>query len=104
MPSRCRRPAREPPHDRRGSRRMTDGPLVELRGVGVSFEVARGERVTALAGVDLAIERGEVVVLIGPNGSGKSTLLRVIAGLLPADSGQALFGGSPIAGPDPRIG
>ena len=83
---------------------MTDGPLVELRGVGVSFEVARGERVTALDGVDLAIERGEVVVLIGPNGSGKSTLLRVVAGLLPAQAGQALFDGRPIAGPDPRIG
>jgi NitT/TauT family transport system ATP-binding protein len=83
---------------------MTDGPLVELRGVGVSFEVARGERVTALAGVDLAIERGEVVALIGPNGSGKSTLLRVVAGLLPTDAGQALFDGGRIAGPDPRIG
>ena len=42
----------------------------------------------ALAGVDLSIERGEVVVVRGPNGAGKSTLLHLCAGLLPLADGQ----------------
>src|SRR5439155_4645742 len=41
-----------------------------------------------LAGVDLTVGRGEVVGICGENGSGKSTLMRVLAGLLPADSGE----------------
>jgi NitT/TauT family transport system ATP-binding protein len=79
-------------------------PLVELCGVSVRFEVARGDYVRALEGVDLAVEPGEIVALIGPNGSGKSTLLRVIAGLLAPSEGAAAFDGREIDGPDPRIG
>jgi len=79
-------------------------PIVELADVAVSFDVGGGRRLTALENVDLAIGGGEVVALIGPNGSGKSTLLRVVAGLLPADRGRALFQGGAITGPDPRIG
>ena len=41
-----------------------------------------------LAGVDLTVGRGEVVGICGENGSGKSTLMRVLAGLLPSDSGE----------------
>jgi NitT/TauT family transport system ATP-binding protein len=78
--------------------------LVDLRGLGVTFDLGHGERLIALQGIDLAIRRGEIVALIGPNGSGKSTLLRVIAGLLPPDRGGARFDGHPIVGPDPRIG
>jgi len=40
-----------------------------------------------LHGVDLDIAAGQVVALLGPNGEGKSTLLRVLAGLLPCESG-----------------
>jgi polar amino acid transport system permease protein len=46
-----------------------------------------------LAGVDLAVQRGEVVVIMGPSGSGKSTLLRMINHLEPIDSGEILVGG-----------
>ncbi len=42
----------------------------------------------ALAGVDLSVEEGEVVLLRGPNGAGKTTLLRVLAGLLPVVDGE----------------
>ena len=52
--------------------------------------------VHALVDVDLAIERGEVVVVIGPSGSGKSTLCRAINRLEPLDSGRVLFDGSPL--------
>jgi heme ABC exporter ATP-binding subunit CcmA len=43
----------------------------------------------ALAGADLDVETGEVVLLSGPNGSGKTTLLRLCAGLLPLRAGTA---------------
>lgn len=48
--------------------------------------------VRALAGVDLEIQRGEIVVLLGPSGSGKSTLLNIIGGLDRATSGKVSFG------------
>jgi heme ABC exporter ATP-binding subunit CcmA len=45
-------------------------------------------RFPALAGVDLDVEEGEVVLLSGPNGAGKTTLLRMLAGLLPMHGGE----------------
>ncbi len=44
----------------------------------------------ALAGVDLDVEDGEVVVLTGPNGAGKTTLLRLLAGLVPPARGEVV--------------
>jgi heme ABC exporter ATP-binding subunit CcmA len=46
-------------------------------------------RFPALAGVDLDVDAGEVVLLRGPNGAGKTTLLRACAGLVPVVSGTA---------------
>ena len=47
-------------------------------------------RFPALAGVDLDVRVGEVVLLAGPNGAGKSTLLRACAGLVPVVEGTAV--------------
>jgi heme ABC exporter ATP-binding subunit CcmA len=60
-------------------------PVVHLRSA-----VALLGRYPALAGVDLDVDRGEIVLLEGPNGAGKSTLLRTLAGLLPIVSGSAM--------------
>lgn len=57
---------------------------IELSAVDKSFR--RGEPV--LRGINLRIERGEMVALIGASGSGKSTMIRSIAGLVPIDPGQ----------------
>ena len=77
---------------------------IELRDLSLSFPRRGADRLPVLDGVNLSIASGEIVTLIGPNGCGKSTLLRVIAGLLPADSGTAFLGDEIITSPDPRIG
>ena len=46
-----------------------------------------------LKGIDLHIEKGEVVSIVGPNGAGKTTLLQIIGTLDRADSGRVLFDG-----------
>ena len=51
--------------------------------------VALAGRFPALAGVDLSLDQGEVMVVVGPNGAGKTSLLRACAGLLPVTSGEA---------------
>jgi ABC-type nitrate/sulfonate/bicarbonate transport system ATPase subunit len=56
------------------------------------FISPRGD-VLALHNVSFTINQGEFVTIVGPSGCGKSTLLRLIAGLLPPDSGQIEFPG-----------
>ncbi len=55
--------------------------------------VRRFDGFTALGGVDLKVEPGELVALLGPSGSGKTTLLRIIAGLDFPTEGDVLFDG-----------
>jgi len=84
---------------------------VEVRGVSRSFRilhdrnltlketVLRRRRVTsttlwALRDIDLDVAPGEAVAIVGQNGSGKSTLLKLIAGIIPPDTGTIRVGGS----------
>ena len=55
----------------------------------------RNGSVRALEGVDLAVERGELVGLLGPNGAGKSTLVKIACGLIRASRGRAEVCGAP---------
>ena len=65
--------------------------------VSLSGVVALLGRFPALAGIDLTVERGEVVLLQGPNGAGKTTVLRLCAGLLRVESGRAAVLGHDLA-------
>jgi glutamate transport system ATP-binding protein len=70
---------------------MPDEGLIVLKGVNKWFGPLH-----VLQDVDLAVERGEVVVVIGPSGSGKSTLCRAINRLEPVNSGTITFDGRPL--------
>jgi polar amino acid transport system ATP-binding protein len=70
-----------------------DNAVVRLEEVRKSF----GDNLV-LAGVDLSVEQGEVLVVIGPSGSGKSTLLRCVNLLEPIDAGRIWFEGQDLTG------
>jgi glutamate transport system ATP-binding protein len=73
------------------SQTTTNGHLVVLDNVHKSFGAN-----PVLEGIDLAISRGEAVVVAGPSGSGKSTMLRCVNGLESVDSGDILFAGTSV--------
>jgi len=52
--------------------------------------------VVALAGINLQLEKGDLLTVIGSNGAGKSTLLNVIAGVFPPTSGRVSIGGKDV--------
>ncbi|HET7032089.1 MAG TPA: ABC transporter ATP-binding protein [Casimicrobiaceae bacterium] len=58
--------------------------------------VRRFGDVTAVAGIDLAVQRGELVTILGPSGSGKTTLLKIIAGFELPDAGVVRLRGEDI--------
>ncbi len=57
---------------------------------------AESNRITALAGVSIGIERGRFTAIMGPSGSGKSTLMHILAGLDTVNSGQVWLGDTDI--------
>ncbi|WP_420966648.1 ABC transporter ATP-binding protein [Bradyrhizobium sp. B120] len=59
-------------------------------------------RLTALRGVTLTVDEGEILFVTGPNGAGKSTLLNAIAGVVPPGSGSILIDGERITGAAPE--
>jgi ABC-2 type transport system ATP-binding protein len=71
---------------------VSDAPPVAARGL-----VKRYGDITAVAGVDLTVERGDVFGYLGPNGAGKTTSLRMLLGLIrPTEGSAQLFGRDPL--------
>jgi ribose transport system ATP-binding protein len=66
--------------------------LLEMKGISRRFP-----GVLALDGVDFDLRRGEIHALFGENGAGKSTLINIIAGTLPANSGDMRYQGEPLS-------
>ncbi len=95
------RARRRPVHDRgagparrggeRGAGARMSAPPIEARGL-----VKRYGELTAVDGIDLTVEAGDVYGYLGPNGAGKTTSLRMLLGLIRPDDGAArLFGRDP---------
>jgi polar amino acid transport system ATP-binding protein len=70
---------------------MADEPVLKLEGVTKRFGALE-----VLRGIDLEVDRGQVVCVLGPSGSGKSTLLRCINMLEPPDDGEIYLEGTDI--------
>jgi branched-chain amino acid transport system ATP-binding protein len=65
-----------------------DSALLEVRGLRGGYG-----RADVLRGVDLQVNRGEIVALLGSNGAGKTTLNSIVCGLVPASGGRVQFDG-----------
>ena len=70
--------------------------MIEVRALAKVYLMGE-ERVAALQGVDLGIERGEYVAVTGASGSGKSTLMNILGGLDRPSGGEYLFEGEAVA-------
>ncbi|SNT12823.1 NitT/TauT family transport system ATP-binding protein [Asanoa hainanensis] len=62
-----------------------------------------GRRVTAVGDLTFSVPEGQFACVVGPSGCGKTTLLRVLAGLLPATSGEVLVQRTPVTAPPPGL-
>ena len=70
--------------------------LLEVESLHVEYERKGLPPVPAVAGVDLAVDRGQIVALVGESGCGKSTLARAVVGLLSPKLGEVRFDGRPV--------
>jgi manganese/iron transport system ATP-binding protein len=76
-----------------GAPHIPSAPILEITGLSLRYNGS-----LALDDISFALNSGQHVAVVGPNGAGKSTLFKVIAGILPASSGQVkIAGGGPVS-------
>ncbi|WP_300229647.1 ABC transporter ATP-binding protein [uncultured Bacteroides sp.] len=66
--------------------------MIQIEGITKSFA-----QLQVLKGIDLSIDKGEVVSIVGPSGAGKTTLLQIIGTLDRADSGKVIINGTDVS-------
>ena len=74
--------------------------VLSVQGLTKTYVGGDGGVITVFDGVDLEVERGEMVAIVGASGAGKSTLLHLLGALDRPTAGRVLFGGRPLAGMD----
>ena len=67
--------------------------LLEIKDLKVSYGF-----ITALKGIDIQVEEGQIVTLLGSNGAGKTSTLRAISGAIKPAGGSIMLGGKELAG------
>ena len=77
---------------------MDTKPIVQVKNVCKTYP----GNIEALRDISLDFPEGKLTTLLGPSGCGKTTLLKIIAGLLPATSGEVYVEGKKVAGPGPE--
>ena len=78
-------------------------PLLELKNISHAYHTKGGET-SALSNLSFQVFPGEFLAIIGPSGCGKTTILSIIAGLIPAESGEVLFKGKPMPKQNKELG
>lgn len=73
-------------------------PYIQLLNVGKNFEGSQ-RQTPAIHEINLEVARGSFLSIVGPSGCGKSTLLQILAGLIPASSGEVRLKGDPVTHP-----
>lgn len=74
--------------------------IVVANGVHKTYSSGKGVKVHALRGIDLRVEKGEVVGVMGPSGCGKTTLLNCLSGIDNIDEGEITIGGVSLSAMD----
>ncbi|MDP9367871.1 MAG: ATP-binding cassette domain-containing protein, partial [Chloroflexota bacterium] len=73
-----------------------DTAVIRAEGVVKTYDTGTA-KLTVLKGLDVAVQRGEMVAVMGPSGCGKTTLLNCLSGLDTVDEGRVLIEGQDLA-------
>jgi len=74
--------------------------VLEARDLWKTYRGGDGGLLPILSGIDLSVNRGEMVAIVGSTGAGKSTLLHILGALDPPTKGYVILAGEPIHGKD----